>query len=185
MEDNETFIKWLAENTVTKALEGHLFILASGKTSEYYLNLKSVLMHWRFVSQISVNLRAAIQQGNYQYVSGMETAAIPLVALAVAADYCSHELHGFYLRKNKNDHGAKRQIEFTGSLRDKRVLVLEDVVTSGKSSMDAVNILRDAGAYVDEVLCIVDREEGGHELFANEGVKLTSIYTGKQLLREI
>lgn len=113
----------------------------------------------------------------------MASGAIPLVALTVSAMVQKGfiETRGFYIRKSANDHGTARQIEYRHPITNHRVLIVEDVVTTGGSSLDAVRVLRDAGAIVEDVLTVVDREQGGVEAFAQEGVKLTSLLTAASL----
>jgi orotate phosphoribosyltransferase len=177
------FTRWLAEQTIRRAAPGEEFGLASRRKSTYYLDLKPVLMHWRFLDEVGARMADHAVKRAYLLVTGMETAAIPLVtATVMAARLGRSRLHGFYVRKAIKDYGTKKRIEFADDLRGKPVLIVEDVVTSGGSSLEVTRLLREAGAIVDEVVAVVDRAEGGRELLASEGVTLTSFWTGPELL---
>lgn len=185
------FIQWLAHHTVTKAPEGKPFTLASGRQSDYFLNLKEVLMTPDFIHYVGTKLariaatRTTMHDG-YKLVCGMETAAIPLVSTVVTLNQVLFvnpvDIEGFYIRKAKNDHGIGRQIEYSKSMTGKGVLVLEDVVTTGGSALEAARLVREAGARYVDIMAVVDREEGAEEAFRKEGFRFASLFTGSQLL---
>jgi len=90
------------------------------------------------------------------------------------------------VRKKMKDHGAKKMIEGLPkgeSLKGRNVVVLEDATTTGGSSMQAVNVLREEGANIVCVLTIVDRLEGAKENFAKEGLELRALYTADEFLK--
>jgi orotate phosphoribosyltransferase len=186
----ERFISWLARETVTRAPPGKPFVLASGEKSDYYLNLKNVLMDRWFIEGVAPWFYTIAVMGDYELISGMEAAAIPLISMLCTYNAVQElastnqiSMNGFFIRKAAKVHGTQSQIEYNKPLTGKRVLVLEDVVTTGQSSLAAINVLREAGAIVTEVACIVDREEeGASTLFAANGIMLTSLYRGSELL---
>jgi orotate phosphoribosyltransferase len=91
------------------------------------------------------------------------------------------QLKGFIVRKEAKGHGTKAQVE--GPLNgDEEVVIIEDVVTTGGSSMKAIKALELAGCKVKRVLAVVDREEGGRDNLAAEGYQLESIFTARELL---
>jgi orotate phosphoribosyltransferase len=109
--------------------------------------------------------------------AGVALGAVPLVAVtAVEADRPY-----VIVRKETKEYGTGNRIE--GRLtRGEQVVVLEDVATTGKSALSAVEALRAAGAVVDRVLVVVDREEGAAELLADNGVDLEALVTAEELL---
>lgn len=187
------FVQWLAHHTVTKAPEGKPFILASDRQSDYFLNIKEVIMTPDFIHYVGNKLariatassRAGIHDG-YQLICGMETGAIPLVSMVVTLNQTlfvsPKPIEGFYIRKRTNGHGTLRQIEYSKPMTGKGVLLLEDVVTTGGSALEAAKLVRAAGAQFVDIVSVVDREEGAAETFRKEGFRFASLYTGSQLL---
>jgi orotate phosphoribosyltransferase len=111
------------------------------------------------------------------------------VPIATAAAIASHrrggDLQAFFVRKKPKDHGAKKLVEGLPkgeTLRGKNVVVVEDVTTTGGSSMQAVVALREEGANIVLVLTIVDRLEGAVETFAKEKLPFRALYTADEFL---
>jgi orotate phosphoribosyltransferase len=110
-------------------------------------------------------------------LAGVALGAVPLVAVT------SVETGNPYVvvRKEAKEYGTANRIE--GRLdAGETVVVLEDIATTGRSALDAVEALREAGAVVDRVLVVVDREEGARSLLADHGVELTALLTASDLL---
>jgi orotate phosphoribosyltransferase len=144
---------------------GH-FVLASGKTSTYYVNSKRILLHSESVALLGQAFFAELRDLNVQAVGGLEVGAISLTAATVfAAHQNGVNLEGFFVRKQAKEHGSKERIE--GVLpANARVAIVDDVLTTGGSALQAVQEVEKAGATVVAVLCIVDRLEGAREVFA-------------------
>ena len=110
-------------------------------------------------------------------LAGVALGAVPLVAVTAT------ELGRPYVivRKETKEYGTGNRVE--GRLDDgEEVIVLEDIATTGKSALSAVEALREAGATVDRVFVVVDREEGASELLADHGIELESLLTATELL---
>jgi orotate phosphoribosyltransferase len=142
---------------------GH-FTLASGKESTYYINSKKALFNAEIVWLLGDLLWDLTRDLNIQALGGLEVGAIPM-ATAAALRY--HEegrpLEGFFVRKQAKGHGSQERIE--GVLRPGfRVAVVDDVLTTGGSVLQAITEVERAGAEVVAVVCIVDRLEGAREL---------------------
>ena len=152
------------------------FELAHGGTSEYYVD------KYRFGTDpdaLSLVAEAFAERLDGARPAGVAVGAVPLVtATALAADRP-------YLiaRKATKEYGTGNRVE--GDLNEgERVVVLEDVATTGRSALDAVEALREAGAVVDRVLVVVDRESGARDLLADAGVDLTALVTASDLLAD-
>ncbi|HEX9370685.1 MAG TPA: orotate phosphoribosyltransferase [Roseiflexaceae bacterium] len=142
------------------------FTLASGRESTYYINSKKALFNSEALWLLGEEIWQRTRDLSVQAAGGPEVGAIPMAA-AAAMRY--HEegrpLEGFFVRKEVKQHGSRDRIE--GLLQPGwRVAILEDVVTSGGSVMQAITEVELAGAHVAAVLCIVDRLEGARDLLA-------------------
>ena len=158
--------------------------LASGKKSNFYLDLRQTLMRplgMRLAGELV--LERLLAGTPVQSVGGMAVGAVPLVSavlLAAAHDDRASDLVGFFVRKEKKKHGLGRQIE-GGFAEGQTVALVEDTTTTGGSTLDALDIVEAAGGKVGRVLCIVDRGEGAIEAFADRGVTLEPLFTREDL----
>jgi orotate phosphoribosyltransferase len=154
--------------------------LASGKKSNFYLDLRQTLMRPMGMQLAGELMLERLQTGSpVQAVGGMAVGAVPLVAAVLAAaarDDRSRELLGFFVRKETKKHGLARQIE-GGFCEGQTVALVEDTTTTGGSTLEALEIVEAAGGKVARVLCIVDRAEGAAEAFEKRGVTLEPLFT--------
>lgn len=157
------------------------FTLASGRESDLYLNLKPTMMDPRGARLCAEALLARVPPAT-DYVGGLEMGAVPVIAaMAALSDLSGRPVRTFFVRKAAKDHGTKEVVEglATGeSLAGKKVLVIDDVATTGGSVLQAIEAARGAGAIVEDALVIVDRQEGGAEGLAAHGVRLGSVFVG-------
>jgi orotate phosphoribosyltransferase len=158
--------------------------LASGKESDFYLDLRQTLMRPRGVQLAGELVLARLTEGAMvDAVGGMAVGAVPLVSAvlsAAAARDAATPLLGFFVRKEKKGHGLGNQIE--GGFADgQNVALVEDTVTTGGSTLQALDIVEAAGGKVARVLCLVDRGEGGADAFAARGVQLEALFTRADL----
>jgi len=125
-----------------------------------------------------------LQQGPaIDAVGGMAVGAVPLVsAILGAAGHRDRagDLLGFFVRKETKSHGLGRQIE-GGFAAGQTVALVEDTTTTGGSTLQALDIVTEAGGKVARVLCLVDRGEGAAEAFAERGVALEALFTRADL----
>lgn len=163
-------------------LEGGDFRLAQGGRASAYVDLRRVSLHPEGAVLIGRMALDRLRDGAVESVGGMATAAIPVVTAAVIASAATASpLRGFYVRDEAKTHGAQRRIE--GQMRSgDRVALLEDTMTSGRSTMAAVAAVRAEGAAVERVLAVVDRQRGGAELYAAEGVAFDALVTLDDIL---
>jgi orotate phosphoribosyltransferase len=157
------------------------FTLASGRESDLYLNLKPTMMDPRGARLCAEAFLARVPAG-VDYVGGIEMGAVPVIAaLAAISDVEGKPVKTFFVRKAAKDHGTREMVEGLTSgesLEGKRVLVTDDVATTGGSVIQAIDAARAAGAIVTDALVLVDRQEGGTENLAAKGVRLASVFVG-------
>ncbi|MFV0442538.1 MAG: orotate phosphoribosyltransferase [Planctomycetaceae bacterium] len=160
-----------------RALKFGDFTLASGKQAKYYLDGKQVTLDAQGLRLLSEGLLELLADVEFDAVGGMSIGADPIVAgvLTVAAER-GRDLQGFLVRKEPKGHGTQRYIE--GPVQPgARVAIVEDVVTTGGSSILAVERVKEFGATPVVVATIIDRMEGGRANFAKIGVELRSLLT--------
>lgn len=113
-----------------------------------------------------------------QAVAGLTLGADPIVtAVSVVSAYENRPIPALIIRKEAKGHGTKAYIEGPNLPEGAKVVVLEDVVTTGQSAMKAVDRLRAAGYVVDEVISLVDRQQGGAEFYQSVGLKFEAVFT--------
>jgi orotate phosphoribosyltransferase len=159
------------------------FVLASGQTSNYYLDLKPTMFHPQGADLIARLIFARIRDLDVDYVGGLELGAVPLVAtVSVASQQGGKPIPGFIVRKAVKDHGTRRRIEAAGDMKDKRLVILEDVTTTGGSAMEAVRVVQQEGAKVVLVLSVVDREQGAGANYAALNIPFDALFRASEFL---
>jgi len=157
------------------------FELSHGGTSEYYVDKYEFETDPACLSQIAAAFadRLVGPDGEGPTLAGVALGAVPLVAVTSVETGLPYVI----ARKQQKEYGTANLIE--GALAEgEEVVVLEDIATTGQSAADAVEALRDAGAVVDRVLVVVDRQEGASELLAGHDVELEALVTAEELLAE-
>jgi len=161
--------------------------LASGRKSDFYFNLKPTMLDPEGAALLAEVTYEALRDDELDYIGGLEMGAVPLAgAIAQLSWLKGHPIAAFFVRKKPKEHGARLAIEGLAkdeTLQGKRVVVIEDVTTTGASAMKAVEALREAGADVVLVLTMVDREEGANDTFAQAGIPFRSIYRASEFLK--
>jgi len=152
------------------------FELSHGGTSSYYVD--------KYLFETDPDCLAAIAQAFAERVGETKLAGVALGAVPLAATTSVVSGNPYVIvRKKSKEYGTGNRIE--GRLADgEEVVVLEDIATTGQSAVDAVEALRAAGATVERVLVVVDREEGGRENLADVGIELESLVTASDLLAD-
>ncbi|MCS7126268.1 MAG: orotate phosphoribosyltransferase [Aigarchaeota archaeon] len=153
------------------------FKLSSGKTSNIYIDLRKLPSHPNVFKYVVTELVKKISGEAFDIICGIATGGLP-IAVAVAYEMRRPMI---YVRKEKKEHGAERLIEGDWE-EDSRVLLIDDVSTTGSSLMMATEVLREHGLRVEKAWVVVDRLEGAREALASIGVKLQSLITLKDLL---
>lgn len=161
--------------------------LASGKQSDFYFDMKPTMLHPEGATLLAQLILQKIDGLNIDYVGGLAVGAVPLLSpLAMESFRINRPLPCFFVRNQVKDHGTKLRIEGLGrgeTLKDKRVVILDDVTTTGASAMIAVDEARDAGATVILVLAVVDRLEGAEEFYMQKGIPFSALFRADEFLQ--
>jgi orotate phosphoribosyltransferase len=162
--------------------------LASGRKSDFYFNLKPTMLDAEGAALLAELTLDALQGERIDYVGGLEMGAVPLAgAIAQLSFMRGQPIQAFFVRKKPKDHGAKLSVEGLApgeSLAGKRVVIVEDVTTTGGSAIKAAEAVRDSGADIVMVFTMVDREEGADESFRKAGLAFRSLYKAQEFLKK-
>ncbi len=171
----------LIELVRDKALEFGTFTLASGKQASFYLDCRRLTLDSAGVRVVAEGMLERLARDWPDAVGGMAIGADPITAAIITlADVQGKSLRGFIVRKETKEHGKGRLVEGPVDPGD-RVVIVEDVVTTGGSALKAIDRCRAAGLEIAGVLAIVDRLEGGREKFAEHGYQLDTLLTIRDL----
>lgn len=160
--------------------------LASGRKSDFYFNGKETSLHPEGATLIG-NLFFELIQENFseaEAIGGPTLGADPLAtAVSISSFQKGKPLPAFIVRKEPKKHGTQSWIEGEKNLKaGMKVVVLEDVVTTGGSVLEAITRIESFGLQVLGVCVIVDREEGGREALEAKGYQLRSLFTKSELI---
>ena len=166
----------LLDRLALEAYRHGQFTLSSGRSSNHYVNCKPVALSGSGLALLSPAMLALVDNSAVA-VGGLTLGADPLVSgVAMAAAQQGRDLNALIVRKQAKGHGTGAWLEGPLPGPGALVTVLEDVVTTGGSSIQAVNQLKEAGYAVRRVVTIVDREEGGQEAMDQAGLELVSLF---------
>ncbi len=181
MEPQQQLAALLAERS---ARRGH-FVLASGRTSNLYIDARLTSMSpegLALIGPLGLEVTRRVFGPEVDAIGGLTLGADPIAyAIAYASAATSQPVRAFTVRKEAKGHGTGRQVE--GPYREgDRVVVVEDVITTGGSALKAVDVLRQHGAHILGVLALVDREEGGREAIEAHGLPVVSLARAAEIL---
>lgn len=183
MPSHDGLVAMLAERS---ARRGH-FTLASGRESTLYIDARLTTMSPDGLALIGPLGLAAIRERGWKVdaIGGLTLGADPVsYAIAYASAQTSEPVRAFTVRKEAKLHGTGKLVE--GPFRQgDRVVVIEDVITTGGSALRAIDALRTAGAVIVGVLALVDREEGGREALENAGLSVVSLARASEIVTRI
>ena len=166
----------LLERLAQEAYRRGQFTLASGRESEHYVNCKPVSLSGSGLALISSGMLNHVDAEAIA-VAGLTLGADPLVSgVAMAAALVGRSLDALIVRKQAKGHGTGAWLEGPLPQKGALITVLEDVVTTGGSSLKAVHQLREAGFVVNRVITLVDREEGGAAAMAAADLEFVSLF---------
>lgn len=180
MDTRHQLVTLLAERS---ARRGH-FVLSSGRTSNLYIDARLTTMSPEGLTLIGPLALTAVRDafGVVDAVGGLTLGADPIsYAIAYASAQTDEPVRAFTVRKEAKAHGAGRQVEGPYNQGD-RVVVIEDVITTGGSAIRAIEVLRAHGAQILGVLALVDREEGGRQAIESQGLSVISLVTAGEIL---
>ena len=160
------------------------FKLASGRTSDFFVDCKTVVLSAEGHLCAGVTLgRVALELSPVHAFAAVPLGGCPLASAAsFASSLGERPIPAIYVRKEAKDHGTGRRIEGAERVEGRRVVLLEDVVTTGGSSLRAAETLRGAGFEVAGVVCVLDRLEGGEAAFAAAAIPLRALFTRRDFL---
>jgi orotate phosphoribosyltransferase len=180
MTGHSALIRLLAERS---AKQGQ-FTLASGKQSTFYIDARLTTMSPEGLSIIGPLGVATIRKTGWEVdaIGGLTLGADPIsYAISYASAASDHPFRAFTVRKEVKAHGTGKLIE--GPLRSgDRVVVIEDVITTGDSALRAIEAVRNAIASVSGLMALVDREEGGRQAIEKTGVAVVSLVTASEII---
>ncbi len=162
-------------------------ILASGRESDFFIDCKqTVLTAEGHALAGALMLDAALAGGDFDALAGVELGGCPLASAASLVSFTrGTPKDAVYVRKDAKDHGSKRQLEGDTRLAaGASLVILEDVTTTGGSTLKAVDKIRAAGHVVRRVVTLVDRLEGGRDAIEAAGLELVAIYTRRDFIAD-
>lgn len=173
----------MAEDSLIKSLKtcgaiqfGH-FVLTSGAESDYYIDIKKASTDPKTLKIMAEHMKKYVT--SCDIIAGMELGAVPLiVALSLETS-----IPYVIIRKSKKSHGTGKQIE-GGNVEDKKVLIVEDVTTSGGSVVKTIDIIKENQGTIVNVITVVDRECGAKELITDQNVLFTPLLTVSEILED-
>lgn len=157
------------------------FVLSSGAKSTYYINCKQVTLRAEGALALGRLLFKLLPEGT-DAVAGLTLGADPMVsAVSLVSAWENQPIPALIIRKKPKGHGTKAYIEGPSLAEKAKIVVLEDVVTTGGSALTAVERLEAAGYQVTQILSLVDREQGGTELYESKGIKFQALFSIKEI----
>lgn len=157
----------LLEFIKTKAILRGDITLASGKKSKFYLDGKQVTLHPQGIYLVSKVIFAMIHGTQADAIGGPTLGADPIAAsVALLSSQSGHPLNAFIVRKEAKSHGTQKMIEGPALKEGDKVIMVEDVVTTGGSVLKAIQEVEKLKAKVVKVICLVDRHEGADKILA-------------------
>lgn len=160
-----------------KALKFGDFTLASGKKAKYYLDCRPVTLDSSGACLVGAGMLDLLGGDLPDLVGGMAIGADPITgAILTLAGMRDTPLRGVMVRKESKGHGTGRYVEGAYE-KGEELVIVEDVVTTGGSSLLAIERCESVGLKVQRVLAIIDRLEGGRQAFADRGYELTTLLT--------
>lgn len=157
------------------------FVLSSGQHSPYYINGKQVTLHPQGALAVG-RLLLSLLPMDTQAVAGLTLGADPIVsAVSIVSALENRSIPALIIRKEAKGHGTMAYIEGPSLPAGAKVVVLEDVVTTGQSALKAVERLKNADYQVEQVIALVDRQQGGAQLYESAGLKFQSLFTIQEI----
>lgn len=179
--DLSTLRQQLLELFVQFAYREGDFLLSSGQRSAYYINGKQVTLRARGALLVG-RLLLTMLPNDTGAVAGLTLGADPIVtAVSVVSAYESRPISALIVRKDAKGHGTQAYIEGPVLEPGTKVVVLEDVVTTGQSALLAVERLRAIGYQVEQIIALVDRVQGGAQLYESKGLKFQAIFSIQEI----
>ena len=155
--------------------------LSSGKMSDQYFDGRKITLHPEGITLVARAILEIIRPADFDAVGGPSIGADPIATAVSIFAFLDRkvELPAFLVRKAQKPYGLQKQIEGVELKRGMKVLIVEDVMTTGNSIRSAIEVVEQTGAKVDQIICLIDRNEGGREALAQ--YPLTSVFTKDEI----
>jgi orotate phosphoribosyltransferase len=179
--DRTEFCKVLVR---TGAIKFGVFTLTSGKLSPYYVDLRIVPSFPEALSKVEGIYEGLVKKAvgieSFQRIAGIPTAGVPFASIL------SFRLRKpfLYIRKEAKSHGRERRVEGLLSPGEK-ILIVDDLITTGKSTGEAIEAIRSEGGLVEDAVVLIDREEGGAKHLKTMGVTLHAFMKISEIAKEL
>ena len=161
-----------------EALKRGKFLLSSGKESNYYLDGRLITLSPQGAYLVASIILEMLKGEVLDAIGGPTLGADPMVGALAALSYINKQpIKTFIVRKQAKEHGTQQQIEGPALAKGNRVILIDDVATSGKALLEAKQVLDKIGVIAAKAIVIVDRGEGAAENLAKAGLKLESIFS--------
>lgn len=158
--------------------------LSSGKQSDYYIDARRVTLSAEGAYLCAKIILDIVKDDSYEAIGGPTLGADPLVgAIAVVSHQANRPTKTFIIRKAPKAHGKQQQIEGPLLSDGAKVVLIDDVATTGKAFLESLEVLKRNNIKAVKAVCIVDRKEGAKEAVAKEGCELAAIFTIDQFLK--
>jgi len=175
----------LAEIIMKKSFrysENPPFTLASGGTSNYYFNCKPTTLDPEGMNLIGAILFEMLSDADVSAAGGLTLGADPIAnALSLISYQRGNPIKSFIIRKDVKEHGTKSAVE-GDVIPGERVVIIDDVITTGGSTMAAIERARAAGLVIDRVIALIDREEGGRENIERYVARVDALFTRSEIM---
>ena len=167
----------LLELLIEKAFFKEKITLSSGKVSDFYIDARRVTLTAEGAYLSAKVIWDILQKESFAAVGGPTLGADPLVgAIGVLSFQARQPIKTFLIRKNPKSHGKKQQMEGPPLNPGERVVLIDDVATTGQSLVEAIGVLTPLGVKVNKAICLVDRAEGAQEALERHRCSLVSIF---------
>ena len=185
MEASQAKREWLLTLIRDRALLKEKVKLSSGQESNFYLDMKMVELLPEGSYLIGEVMFDLIEELDIAAIGGLAVGAVPMVTSIVECCYRNEkEIEGFFVRDGIKTHGTRKRIE--GKFTDGcRVVLVDDVVTTGRSIDKAIDAATERGAEIVSIFSIVDRDAGAKAHFAEKGIEYRSVFSKSEVLADV
>ncbi len=171
--DREELLELLTKEAYVKGK----VILSSGKESDYYVDARRVTLMAKGAYLCARLILDQVKDDSYDAIGGPTLGADPMVgAVGVVSLQSGRPVNTFIIRKAPKAHGKQQQVEGPELRKGSRVILIDDVATTGKAFLESLDVLTPMGVQVVKAICILDRGEGAREALAQKGVPLVALF---------
>ena len=189
-QDNAHHVSELVALIKTLSYEKRLIKLVSGRQSDFYVDMKNTLLHPRGIWLVGQLILSRIKHQNefggakIRGIGGLTMGADPIsTSVSLLSQNLTYPLFAFYIRKEQKGHGTAQWLEGMKNFKPgDKVVILEDVVTTGGSTMKSVTRARMGGLDVCGIITVVDRQEGGAENITAQSIPFSSLVTREMII---